>query len=248
VIEALLNGKLSREQENMEDILTSCVFGLLRLIAPSRGLFPYLAHAKTMNGEQPLVDIAERLSDNEYPVEYNFWPRWEHCEPDVVLSIRQRHRQDVLLAVEAKYRSGKSSEADEDEVNVTDQLAREWRDLAPRAHASKMRPILVYLTTDVALPQADIQNSLNELEEKGGGDALTPTICWLSWRHLQKLPTSENDPVLVDIRRLVDRLGLTFFAGISPVKPIRLVWTFQGTFPTWRYDVTKIHCDWRFQT
>ncbi len=34
VIDAIVNGKLSREQENMEDLLTSCVFGLLTRVSP----------------------------------------------------------------------------------------------------------------------------------------------------------------------------------------------------------------------
>ena len=45
MIEALLRGKLSREQENMEDVLTSNVFGMLQYVAPESGLFPFLAQA-----------------------------------------------------------------------------------------------------------------------------------------------------------------------------------------------------------
>ena len=45
MIEALLRGKLSREQENMEDVLTSNVFGMLQYVAPELGLFPFLARA-----------------------------------------------------------------------------------------------------------------------------------------------------------------------------------------------------------
>ena len=45
MIHALLNGKLSADQENMEDILTSNVFGLLRYLPPEHGLLPFLAHA-----------------------------------------------------------------------------------------------------------------------------------------------------------------------------------------------------------
>ena len=41
MLQALLNGKLSREQENMEDILTSNVFGLLRYVQPQDGILKY---------------------------------------------------------------------------------------------------------------------------------------------------------------------------------------------------------------
>ncbi len=42
MIPALLHGKLSREQENMEDILTSIVFGVLKHLPPELILLPWL--------------------------------------------------------------------------------------------------------------------------------------------------------------------------------------------------------------
>lgn len=244
LIQAFLNGKLSREQENMEDVLTSCVFGMLRLAPPSLGVLPYLAQAKTIDGEYPLKNLQEGFGGDEAEVDYRFWPRWEHCEPDVVLSIPQR---GVLIAVEAKYRSAKSSEADEDAEDVTDQLAREWQDLIQQRETPNLHPILVYLTADVAIPEAEIQKSLYELRKKSVNDEVAPVICWLSWRHLWGTCNDESNRALTDIRQLVDRLGLTFFKGITPVPSIRSDWKFQDARSSWTYDVRTISCDWRFQ-
>ena len=66
---ALLRGKLSREQENLEDILTSNVFGLLKYLPPEEGLFPFLSHAQTLDGRRPLEGAVPGAK-----VEYQFWP------------------------------------------------------------------------------------------------------------------------------------------------------------------------------
>ena len=50
MLQALLRGKLSRVQENMEDVLTSTVFGLLRYFPVQSGLWPFLSHAANVQG------------------------------------------------------------------------------------------------------------------------------------------------------------------------------------------------------
>ena len=52
MLSALLHGKLSREQENMEDILTSIVFDVLRYLPPDQGILPFFAHASSPDGKQ----------------------------------------------------------------------------------------------------------------------------------------------------------------------------------------------------
>ena len=46
MIEALLRRKLTFQQENMEDILTSNVFGMLQYVPPNEGLFAFLAQSQ----------------------------------------------------------------------------------------------------------------------------------------------------------------------------------------------------------
>ena len=135
MLQALLNGKLSREQENMEDILTSNVFGLLKYVEHNLALFPFFRKAIDINNHHPL----ENLIGKNAKVNYEFWPSWgeEHCkkcEPDVVLTIDTEDTADpnYLIAIEAKLFSGKSSHAtndvgSEDKQPATDQLGKEWQ-------------------------------------------------------------------------------------------------------------------------
>jgi len=131
VIQALLRGKLSLKQENAEDILTSNVFGLLRYVSPQAGLLPFLACAKSVRGECPLGTSVDGRTADAVTAEYDFWPRWPGCEPDVVLAIQHDERK-FLVVVEAKYRSGKSSvafgleEPSDDEPESEDQSESDW--------------------------------------------------------------------------------------------------------------------------
>jgi len=101
MIEALLRGKLSREQENMEDILTSNVFGMLQYVAPELGLFPFLAQAKTIAGDCPLGFLTAVCDPGQARVEYDFWPQWPQSEPDVVLRIQCHACLSHLVGIEA---------------------------------------------------------------------------------------------------------------------------------------------------
>lgn len=146
MLEAILRGKLSREQANMEDILTSNVFGLLKYLPPQEGLFPFLAQATTPPPRgNPLAFLSTTPGIRQEDVTYQFWPlwsthkEWRKCEPDVVLRITTPEGK-VAVLVEAKYRSGKSSEADErEDTPPNDQLAREWGYLL-REEADAARP------------------------------------------------------------------------------------------------------------
>lgn len=109
----------------MEDILTSNVFGMFMYHAqPKSGLFRFLARATTIDGNRPLASLVEQDETAGATVEYDFWPQWENCEPDLELDIRGK--SSYLVGVEAKYWSGKSSRAvEEDEPGVADQDAYE---------------------------------------------------------------------------------------------------------------------------
>ena len=78
MLEALVKGKLSREQENMEDILTSNVFGLLKYLPPWILLFPFLKMTYFNNEYPSLEEIPDDLS-----FKFNFWPplHEKNCNP-----------------------------------------------------------------------------------------------------------------------------------------------------------------------
>jgi len=246
MLEAMLHGKLSREQENMEDILTSNVFGLMKYLPPLKALIPFLARAEIpairndLPPNLPLQSL-EELSIQQEDVTYDFWPMWpgyggKRCEPDVVIRI-DTPKVKVSVLVEAKYHSGKSGEADErEDAPPNDQLAREWHSLVNHENDART-PVLVYLTADVCMPQIEIANSVKEYRDKQGGPGTpNPVIAWLSWRHLTEIVEGVEDVVGRDLKSLLERLGLFFFRGMSDV----------ATLPshTWRFTVPEARFAW----
>jgi hypothetical protein len=126
MIPALISGKLSREQENMEDLLTSMVFGPLRYLDYGSGLYRFLQHVDNQHFVRQLPSPGETVD-----VHYKFWP-WltadgcGGCEPDVLLTLRSGGAVQVRILVESKHLSEKSSIAESNSPLVTDQLAKEW--------------------------------------------------------------------------------------------------------------------------
>ena len=84
---AELHGKLSRDNENKEDILTSNVFSFFKY-AP-RDIFLY----RFVTGVLGLDITKEEARD----AEFRFWPSYEdHTEPDVVMKLSAKYPyQDV---------------------------------------------------------------------------------------------------------------------------------------------------------
>jgi len=243
MLAALLRGKLSREQENMEDILTSTVFGVLQYLAPEDGLLPFLSEAVTLDGDRPLA----HLTSDARIARFDFWP-WisekgcAGCEPDVLLRLDPPSGRLVWVMIEAKYWSGKSSGEDSEPGRPFDQLAREWDNLVHIA-GDEADAVLVYLTADVGIPQDEIEASLAEYRQKRQG--LPPTICWLSWRHLPGTLGGDGS-IQRDLRALLaERLGLHFYRGIRPLPIVTDEgWRFTVSF---RWDrLASKTADWSF--
>lgn len=250
MLQALLKGKLSREQENMEDILTSNVFGLLKYVPPGEGLLNYLALAEDEDGNQPLKYLRSLNEASQDSISYEFWPWWEEldcygCEPDVVISLKISAQKKLLVLIEAKYLSGKSSEADEAYDIPTDQLAREWDNLSVRSNKSDECPVLIYLTAHYAYPYQDINNAISEFREKRL-NSVSPVIYWLSWRHLYKVCENSQHPVLNDIKLLLGRLGLKFFDGIA-LDYVNVPWSFEVVFD-WQAVSGIQKINWRLKS
>jgi hypothetical protein len=157
MLQALLNGKLSSQQENMEDLLTSSVFGLLEYLPPESGLLPLLCLASYADGSGIPVLRAPgiRLERIE------FWPTYEAdkvapTEPDVLIRLRDCQGKLHLVLVEVKLWSGKSSHPDPDSPAIVDQLAREWRILLARCHLESATPHMLYVTSATRYPVTDI--------------------------------------------------------------------------------------------
>ncbi len=224
-----ISGTGSNLSDRMEDLLTSDLFGCLRYVPPERALLPFLSAARSFRGN------AIQLPNEVTRLHTAFWP-WLNlrgrspCEPDVVLGLEGKDGALHVVAIEAKYRSGISSDEDE-ETDPGNQLAREldtlmgvtaasfgWR---RELHVESRK--LVFVTADMLMPRADIADAIGEYERKRSTEA---DIFWTSWRFLpailEKGLTDETDPrrvaVLEDMLALLLRKGLTMFRGVEPVQ------------------------------
>jgi hypothetical protein len=247
VLAAFLNGKLSREQENLEDILTSNVFGLLSYCQPADGTLPFLQRATTIDGIAPLYGVHDVAS-----LEFEFWPQWKApdcapCEPDVVLRLKETSGKQWLIAIEAKFHSGKSSGPSVGEGSPpADQLAKECDNLARIADNERAQPLLVYLTAGVGYPIDDVQASLAELRSKRAGPAAE--IVWLSWRHLKAVIRHSPQRPLRDLSLLLERLDLHMFEGFEPVKSLVISWQFKSTPVSFGWPAGPINeVGWEFK-
>lgn len=229
---AEIHGKISEEgtnlSERMEDLLTADIFCCFRYLPPQKALIPFLNTARSFRGHA-LVLPGEIVG-----VRYSFWP-WVKlhgctpCEPDVVVGLETEGRHLHLVFIEAKYRSGLSSEEDEGE-SPNDQLARELDNLdtvSPmNLHWSPELTIasrtLLFVTQDMGIPRTLIAQSLAEYQRKRNREG---DIYWTSWRFLQPIleknltqeSSSQSIAVMEDMLKLLLRKGLTIFRGIEPI-------------------------------
>ena len=65
LLQAQLRGKLTREEEDMEDLLTSNVFGSIKYVTPEEGLLQLLLSSEDVNGETP-IDSLQTVSEVQY--------------------------------------------------------------------------------------------------------------------------------------------------------------------------------------
>jgi hypothetical protein len=262
MLEALLRGKLTRNEEDLEDLLTSNIFGSVKYVSKEFGLIPILSHAEREDGSTPFKQIAQ-VSD----VKYEFWPLLKEkecypCEPDILLKIYFENGEKLFIIIEAKYKSGKSSWADQSEKPY-DQLAREWDNLVSLAKRKKAKPYILYVTAHTKFPNQDVESAAAEYIKKRSAKEQIE-IAWISWRKLPKIFDNSPFEIIRDAVEILRRLGLTFFEGFPTIFPKEIGWTF--AFPGrdkildlnwiftidkiyWRYDkLSRFFWDWRSPT
>lgn len=246
MFEALLSGKLSREQRNMEDLLTSMVFGTLQHFPHT--LVEFLSKARSLDGNSPLAGKRScSLGD------VKFWPWLAEtgclpCEPDVLMDLVGPGGELTSLLLEVKYRSGKSSfddgsvpsETRPARVFVRDQLAREWQNLNQRTRGREAW--VIYVTTSHALPRVDIEEAQAELLRKTKKPG---AFLWLSLRSLLPIIRSSQDPWLTKLGATLARLDLVPFEGVTLPAPRVPSWRFT------RWSLSRgapavIETPWRF--
>ncbi|MEZ6070530.1 MAG: hypothetical protein R3C10_09715 [Pirellulales bacterium] len=163
---------------------------IVAVVAALCRVISFLAHAKTIAGSRPLAwlshtDIVETVDPFDG---WKFWPFFAEndcapCEPDLVVRLdRGGEKPPVVVLIEAKFHSGKSSVADAQTPHPTDQLAKEWDNLLQVADEGA-ELYVVYLTDGIGVPADDINDSIQEWRDMRPG-AEDPKILALSWRDL----------------------------------------------------------------
>jgi len=217
---AQIHGRLTRSEEDLEDLLTSNGFGIWRYLPDQLGLLRFLQTARRLDGEPFVVPGKVEVIDLQ------FWP-WiqergaKGVEPDVLIEMVLSDQQEYLVLIEVKHLSGKSSLPDKHSL-PNDQLAREMHNLRKMAGRKGIeRYALLYVTADTLMPRSDVGESIAELGAKtnDGGD---DRFYWTSWRSFPKILSEVkgacekySSAMLSDLETILRRMGLTFFEGIS---------------------------------
>ncbi len=240
MLDAIAHRKLPQQVLNMEDVLTSCVFGtLLREEYVPLYLIPFLNQAQNINGEQPLQRIPGDIS-----ISISFWPwlqgKEQGCQPDIVIE----YSDGTLLLVEAKHLSGKSNllvdtddslnancegdcldDLSDKNIFYADQLTREWDVLFSTCQSTQCQ-FLVYLTAHHSFPFSEVEESLKEIKDTATRKKMGSALLWLSWRDLSSLLEKSKDRDIVNLWRYMNHIGLYRVREICTPRPI--TWTYHG--------------------
>lgn len=200
------------EVKNREDVLTSNVFGMLKLL-PDNILIKIINKAVNVRGKGLSL-----IEDQETKME--FWKRCEYGEPDILIVGKT-----FKGIIEAKYYSEKSGSAYiEEETNQLkneefDQLAKYWKIIDASIEEEKF---IIYLTNDSCIPINDI-----EISEQASGHKAR--IYWLNWTnmHYELIKLKEMQELNITDRKIIDLLEeyfkykcFTHFVGWSTVEDI----------------------------
>jgi len=226
-IPAVLNKKANGRSE---DLLTSNIFQLVEYLPVDVGLLPIISKAKNIKGKRLINSLTQSTFDKVTSAEYIFWPRIEGKEPDLVIHLKNGDGIVVVIFIEAKLYSPKSSEAQQDEegehIARSDQLEAEYDIMNNYKKGFKCdTSFLIYLTADIDMPKDDIVKS----EGLIGGPG---SIYWLNYYTLdevckEQLKNIKNGTtkfrILSDLRRLFDHYSFILFYGWNCSKYHKMV-------------------------
>jgi hypothetical protein len=251
MLQALLGDKLTRyftkSPYEVEDLLTSVVFGSCAYVPHDLAVLPFLAKAR--DAEKNFLGEALRGVER---VAYDFWPNWRPihgepsadanglvdqapadndgrengpepgtrgAQPEVLLTLMRKAKPPALVLVEAKLFSGKSSLPTETGA-VNDQLGRYWLHLRDRAVRQDAEAVaIVYVTWGLPCPPGAFEETQEELKRKGQPPA---PLYWLSWCHFEAAVAPLHcSPILADVLRLlVETWGLSAVMREWPEAPM----------------------------
>lgn len=200
---AEIHGKLSQNNENKEDILTSNVFSFFKYSDRTIFLYPYLR----------LLGL-EITPEDACRAEFHFWPRYaDSTEPDLVLLAG-----GYYLLFEAKYFSGFGEES----PTTRHQLVREIEAGEHEAH-NLGKTFQVIAITAHYTQQSGILDGVPE--------AYKDRVRWTNWQQITRLlerqleGVSELPPEMrlfaTDLHRLLLRKNLRSFIGTAALASCR---------------------------
>jgi len=209
---AEIHGKLSKDNENKEDILTSNVFSFFKY-APRQIFLRNL-----------LKDLGIVISDKEAKdAEFIFWHRFkDNTEPDLVLLAG-----DYYLLIEAKYFSGFGAKTELTES----QLLREIEGGMLEAKNLGLKFKLIAITADYSYKES----KFNEIPKEFMTDFI-----WTNWQKVTLLVADilearatidfETRLMAQDLYDLLIRKGLRSFQGLGIIKISKKMKHFDGLF------------------
>ena len=74
MLQAQLRGKLTRSEQQLEDLITSDVFGLLKYVPPNDGLEHLLQLVVREDGSKPFENLS--IANAEYPLMVSIGRGW----------------------------------------------------------------------------------------------------------------------------------------------------------------------------
>lgn len=216
---AEIHGKISRTgsnlSERLEDELTGNVFGNLRYLPFNIGLKQILCNALF---PENIRDMIYQVNACNWSENIEFWPYDREGELDAYIEFG-----DLVIGIEAKYKSGISSDdgmdySEMDDTNgFTDsnhQLQRESRIISERANGKDK----VLLLVADALDCTDIFKDVKERNLLVNSDVILGYISWQSiLRELRKLNISNpfHKVVVSDLIALLNRKEFEQFHSMN---------------------------------
>jgi len=214
---AEINGKPCPEVEGLEDLITSTVFGQLRLIAPPRFWPELFRRARTAETpDRSLSDVLLGLNTDAYlytQVEIQFWRSFfDYGEPDLIAYFTGDKVQPLLVLIEVKLNSGKSG------IGERDQLARylslfDDRQCVPEWPCDVDRRFLLYLTRSFA--SDDLHDSVSASKSVNARGRMFG----LEWNDLLEVANGQRlgNDLLGEVADFLKRRGFEKFAGFGAV-------------------------------
>lgn len=227
LINAVLKGK-ARGFEYTEDSLTSTVFGTLQYIELYKGIVPFIENSILYDDEKTTLWKALKKDDIDIrcfqQAKLFFWTKHsKYGEPDLIIIFTDHAHgeDDLLIIVEAKFKSDKSG------TGEYDQLMRYYKAVCEDienfndfeiAGFTGRKGYIVYLTESEAVDQ--IKDSIAEIKKTDQN--YKDKIFHLRWHQLHTVLShnvqalaSREKLIALDLIKYLEKLGLSEFRGVS---------------------------------